>query len=50
LRLRYEVMRTFAPYISVDVNRYFGQTANFYKVKDGTSNETIVSLGVRSWF
>jgi copper resistance protein B len=50
LRLRYEVMRTFAPYVSVEENRYFGRTANFYKIKDGTSNDTIVSVGVRSWF
>jgi copper resistance protein B len=50
LRLRYEVTRTFAPYISVEQNRYFGKTAHFYQMKDGTSNETIVSVGVRTWF
>jgi copper resistance protein B len=50
LRLRYEVTRTFAPYISIEENRYFGKTASFYKAKEGRSNETIVSMGVRSWF
>jgi copper resistance protein B len=50
IRLRYEVTRTFAPYISIEENRYFGNTASFYKEKEGRSNETIVSMGVRSWF
>jgi copper resistance protein B len=50
LRLRYEVTRSFAPYISIEENRYFGKTASFYKAKEGRSNETIVSVGIRSWF
>ena len=45
LRLRYEIRREFAPYIGVEWNRNFGNTADYNPL-----NETYVTAGVRVWF
>jgi copper resistance protein B len=50
LRLRYELTRTFAPYLGIEETRYLGNTASYYKARDGVSRETIVSAGVSAWF
>lgn len=50
LRLRYEQVREFAPYIGVSWERSFGRTADFARARgDGTGGFNFV-LGVRAWF
>lgn len=50
LRLRYEVTRKFAPYIGVDWEHAFGQTANFCRAVGENINDTRLVAGVRIWF
>jgi copper resistance protein B len=45
LRLRYEFVREFAPYVGVTWERTFGNTHNYTPV-----NETNLVVGVRFWF
>ena len=45
LRLRYEFVREFAPYIGVTWERTFGNTYNYNPV-----NDTSLVVGVRFWF
>ena len=45
-RLRYEVSRRFAPYVGVEYERAFGDTAD-YRTDD---HDTRVVVGVRFWF
>jgi len=45
LRLRYEFVREFAPYIGVSWEKTFGNTRDYNRV-----NETNFLLGVRFWF
>ncbi|QOR61112.1 copper resistance protein B [Sulfurovum sp. ST-21] len=45
LRLRYEIVREFAPYIGVTWEKTFGNTRNFNAV-----DETSLLIGVRFWF
>jgi len=45
LRLRYEIVREFAPYIGVTWDRNFGNTYDYNPV-----NETDLLVGVRFWF
>jgi len=45
LRLRYEIVREFAPYIGVTWEKTFGNTRNFNPV-----NETSLLMGIRFWF
>lgn len=50
LRLRYEIVREIAPYIGVNWNHLFGQTADFARA-DGHDDETLSFVaGVRMWF
>lgn len=50
LRLRYEIIREFAPYIGISWSRKLGETADFAKASD--EEVSIFSLvgGVRMWF
>lgn len=50
LRLRYEIIREFAPYIGVSWNRKLGETADLARAEG--ENASIFSLvgGVRMWF
>ncbi len=50
LRLRYEIVREFAPYIGVNFNRVYGRTASY--VKDGGDDifEARFVAGIRAWF
>lgn len=50
LRLRYEIRREFAPYIGVNWNRKFGNTADFVKTKDEAVSNTELVVGLRAWF
>ena len=50
LHLRYEIRREFAPYIGVDWNKKFGETANFSRHKNETISDTQWVMGLRIWF
>jgi len=45
LRLRYEIIREFAPYLGVTWEKTFGNTKTYNRI-DNTS----VMLGIRFWF
>ena len=44
-RLRYEIVREFAPYIGIQWSKNFGSTNNFHPL-----NETYATVGLRLWF
>lgn len=50
LRLRYEIVREFAPYIGVNWSQTYGNTADFARSEGESSSETQVVLGLRAWF
>lgn len=50
LRLRYEFSRQFAPYIGVERQQYFGNSADFAQAAGGQRGETRAVAGVRIWF
>lgn len=50
LRLRYEIIRQFAPYIGVSWSRAFGDTADFVREEGGSRSQTSWVAGVRLWF
>ncbi|MBN8845633.1 MAG: copper resistance protein B [Sphingomonadales bacterium] len=50
LRLRYEVVKEFAPYVGVEWARKFGDTARFARAAgEGVSGTSFV-VGVKAWF
>ena len=50
LRLRYDVRREFAPYVGVNFEWLFGQTADFARAAGEHEEETSVVVGLRAWF
>ena len=50
LRLRYDVRREFAPYIGVNFEWLFGQTADFARAAGEDEEETGFVIGLRAWF
>ncbi|MCU7931028.1 MAG: copper resistance protein B [Candidatus Thiodiazotropha sp. (ex Codakia rugifera)] len=50
LRLRYEVLREFAPYIGVNWTKLFGQTADFASDEGEDTSDVQIVLGIRAWF
>lgn len=50
LRLRYEFSRQFAPFIGVESERLFGNTAKFKELVGEQRSETHYFAGVRFWF
>ncbi|WP_020677975.1 copper resistance protein B [Geopsychrobacter electrodiphilus] len=50
LRLRYEIRREFAPYIGINWNRVYGNTADFARSEGVGIEETQLLVGVRLWF
>jgi copper resistance protein B len=50
LRLRYEIKREFAPYIGVNWESTFGETADFAKAEGDDSSDTQFVAGIRAWF
>ncbi|MGN8250621.1 copper resistance protein B [Pseudomonas sp. SMV7] len=50
LRLRYEMVRQFAPYIGVTWNRSYGNTADFIRDEGGDVDEARFVAGIRMWF
>ncbi len=50
LRLRYEVTREFAPYIGINWERKYGNTADFSLAEHEDIKDTQLVTGVRFWF
>lgn len=50
LRLRYEIRREFAPYIGVNWNKKFGNTADFARANGEAVQDTQWVVGLRAWF
>jgi copper resistance protein B len=50
LRLRYEVTRRFAPYIGLDWERAYGETADLRRADSGGASDVRVVAGIRLWF
>ena len=50
LRLRYEIVREFAPYIGVEWTRQFGDTARFARAAGEDPSSVALVMGVRAWF
>jgi len=50
LRLRYELLREFAPYVGVEWAGKYGKTAEYAEDAGGDSKETRTVAGVRIWF
>jgi copper resistance protein B len=50
LRLRYEIYREFAPYIGVNYERKFGDTADFARAAGEARGDLRAVAGVRIWF
>ena len=50
LRLRYDVRREFSPYIGVNFEWLFGQTADLAREAGADEEETSFVLGLRAWF
>ena len=50
LRLRYEIVRQFAPYAGLDWHRAFGETADFARAAGEPVDGAVLVAGVRMWF
>lgn len=50
LRLRYEVKRELAPYVGIEWQKSFGDTADIIEAAGGDSEGTAFVIGVRGWF
>jgi copper resistance protein B len=50
LRLRYEIIREFAPYIGVDWRKKFGNTADYARNEGDDTQETQLVIGFKAWF
>jgi len=50
LRLRYEIRREFAPYIGVNWEKAFGNTADTIRDEGGSSGNLQFVVGIRAWF
>lgn len=50
LRLRYEIVREFAPYVGIHWLRRFGETADISQRDGGRAEDVAAVFGVRLWF
>ncbi len=50
LRLRYEIRREFAPYIGLNWNRLYGQSADYAREEGGDVDNVRLLMGLRAWF
>ncbi|EQB15452.1 copper resistance protein B [Sphingobium lactosutens] len=50
LRLRYEIVREFAPYVGVNWERRLGDTARYARVAGQGASTTSLVMGLRFWF
>jgi copper resistance protein B len=49
-RLRYEIRPEFAPYVGIEYERSFGDTARFRRAAGEGAGAFSFLLGVRTWF
>ena len=50
LRLRYEIAREFAPYVGINWERRYGDTARYARADGEGSGGVSLALGIRGWF
>ena len=50
LRLRYEIKREFAPYIGINWEKKFGNTADYAREEGEDTSDAQFVIGVRAWF
>lgn len=50
LRLRYEIMREFAPYVGVSWERSFGDTSDYARAAGDRAETTSFVVGLRAWY
>jgi copper resistance protein B len=50
LRLRYEIIREFAPYVGLTWSKKYGKTADYAALEGESSTEKQVVVGFRAWF
>lgn len=50
LRLRYEIVPEFAPYVGLEYERAFGDTADFRRLAGDDAGGLSLVMGVRAWF
>lgn len=50
VRLRYEIRREFAPYVGVEWQKQFGDTADFTRAEGGDPDKFVGVIGLRAWF
>ena len=50
LRLRYEIVKEFAPYVGVAWSRKLGDTARFARIAGEGDESTSLVIGVKTWF
>ncbi|MGB6318172.1 MAG: copper resistance protein B, partial [Litorimonas sp.] len=50
VRLQYEIRRTFAPYIGVEWQKQFGDTADFTRAGGEDPDKIVGVVGLRTWF
>jgi len=50
LRLRYETVREFAPYVGIEWQGHFGDTKDMIKAAGGETDRTVFVIGVRAWY
>ncbi len=50
LRLRYEIVREFAPYVGVEWQSSFRETRDAIEAGGGETEETVFLIGVRTWY
>lgn len=50
LRLRYEIVREFAPYVGIEWEQRVGQTADIARAKGDDPSFSAIVIGVRTWF
>ncbi len=50
LRLRYEIVREFAPYVGINWEGVFGDTADYVEAAGGETSDTQFVVGIRAWY
>ncbi|QLC22417.1 autotransporter domain-containing protein [Parasphingopyxis sp. CP4] len=50
LRLRYEISPQFAPYVGLEWQKQFGDTADFTRAAGGDADRFVALVGLRFWF
>lgn len=50
LRLRYEIRRQFAPYVGINREKIYGETADFARAAGEDSADSELAMGLKFWF